>query len=69
MSADAQVAASWLLVAAYVVLTRTPYGQYITGIGANAEAVRIDRIPARILDFTVPTGRPSVFAISPCDIP
>ncbi len=28
------------LVAGYVLLTRTPYGQYITGIGANAEAVR-----------------------------
>lgn len=29
-----------VLIASYILLTRTPYGQYITGIGANAEAVR-----------------------------
>lgn len=29
-----------VLIGGYVVLTRTPFGQYITGIGANAEAVR-----------------------------
>jgi simple sugar transport system permease protein len=29
-----------VLLLSYVLLTRIPYGQYITGIGANAEAVR-----------------------------
>ena len=42
-----------VLIAGYVVLTRTPYGQYITGIGANAEAVRRAGINVRRYTMSV----------------
>ncbi|MFV2062855.1 MAG: ABC transporter permease [Chloroflexota bacterium] len=47
-----------VLVISYVLLTRMPYGQYITGIGANAEAVRRAgvNIRAHILSVYVLTG-------------
>lgn len=47
-----------VLVISYVLLTRMPYGQYITGIGANAEAVRRAgvNIRAHILSVYVLSG-------------
>jgi simple sugar transport system permease protein len=47
-----------VLVVSYVLLTRMPYGQYITGIGANAEAVRRAgvNIRAHILSVYVLSG-------------
>jgi simple sugar transport system permease protein len=37
-----------VLLLSYVLLTRIPYGQYITGIGANAEAVRRAGVNIRV---------------------
>ncbi len=42
-----------MLVAGYVLLTRTTYGQYITGIGANAEAVRRAGVDVRRFTMSV----------------
>jgi simple sugar transport system permease protein len=52
------VIAAVVLVVAYVMLTRMPYGQYITGIGANAEAVRRAgvNVRAHILSVYVLSG-------------
>ena len=42
-----------MLVVGYVLLTRTPYGQYVTGIGANAEAVRRAGVNVRLYTMSV----------------
>ena len=47
------IIAAIVLVAGYVLLTRTPYGQYITGIGANAEAVRRAGVNVRLYTMSV----------------
>ena len=47
------IIAAVVLVAGYVVLTRTPYGQYVTGIGANAEAVRRAGVNVRLYTMSV----------------
>lgn len=44
---------AFVLVAGYVLLTRTPYGQYVTGIGANAEAVRRAGVNVRLYTMSV----------------
>ncbi len=41
------------VVTGYILLTRTRYGQYITGIGANAEAVRRAGVDVRRYTMTV----------------
>ena len=41
------------VVTGYILLTRTRYGQYITGIGANAEAVRRAGVNVRRYTMTV----------------
>lgn len=48
----------------YVLLTRVPYGQYITGIGANAEAVRRAGVNIRrhILSVYVLSGAAAAIA-------
>lgn len=52
------IIAGLVLIASHVLLTRMPYGQYITGIGANAEAVRRAgvNIRAHILSVYVISG-------------
>ena len=47
------IIAVFVLAAGYVLLTRTPYGQYITGIGANAEAVRRAGVDVRLYTMSV----------------
>lgn len=53
-----------VLVVSYVLLTRMPYGQYITGIGANAEAVRRAGVNIRkhILSVYVLSGAAAAIA-------
>ena len=47
------IIALFMLVAGYVLLTRTAYGQYITGIGANSEAVRRAGVDVRRYTMSV----------------
>ncbi len=47
------IIATMVIVCGYIVLTRTRYGQYITGIGANAEAVRRAGVDVRRYTMTV----------------
>lgn len=53
-----------IVVIGYVLLTRIPYGQYITGIGANAEAVRRAGVNVRrhILSVYVLSGAAAAIA-------
>ncbi len=42
-----------IIIIGYILLTRTRYGQYVTGIGANAEAVRRAGVNVRRYTMTV----------------
>ena len=37
-----------MLAIAYLVFNQTPFGRYVTGIGANAEAVRRAGVNTRL---------------------
>jgi simple sugar transport system permease protein len=58
------ILAFFILLASYILLTRMPYGQYITGIGANAEAVRRSGVNIRrhILSVYVLSGGAAAIA-------
>lgn len=58
------ILAAVIVVIGYVLLTRVPYGQYITGIGANAEAVRRAGVNIRrhILSVYVLSGAAAAIA-------
>jgi simple sugar transport system permease protein len=58
------ILAAIVVIAGYVLLTRMPYGQYITGIGANAEAVRRAGVNIRkhILSVYVLSGAAAAIA-------
>ena len=60
----AGILAAIVVIAGYVLLTRMPYGQYITGIGANAEAVRRAGVNIRkhILSVYVLSGAAAAIA-------
>lgn len=42
-----------ILVVAYIVFNQTPFGRYVTGVGANAEAVRRAGINTRLTTMLV----------------
>lgn len=58
------ILAAIVVIAGYVLLTRMPYGQYVTGIGANAEAVRRAGVNIRkhILSVYVLSGAAAALA-------
>jgi simple sugar transport system permease protein len=58
------ILAAIVVIVGFVLLTRMPYGQYITGIGANAEAVRRAGVNIRrhILSVYVLSGAAAAIA-------
>ena len=47
------VAAVVVAIIAWIVLTRTPFGRYVTALGSNAESLRRSGVNTRLVGFSV----------------